>query len=331
MVISVVSKTPITDPVLTSKKTRYGRLLLYVLAAAFAYGCLHLLSHDLGQLPTVQWSRLAGVITVCGALSLLNYALRIWRWQIFLSRLGHGFTFVRSTLYYVAGFAFTLSPGKVGELARIRYYQAHGVPVKTVTAAFFIERLLDLLAVLAMAFLFFFQLFAGEHYQFLIGITAAVLLGVVALLVCLPWGAWEQHPTMLRYPVLSKVTETLVQSKALLEPTILFMAALLSLLAWGAEGIGLGVLLQPFDSAEIGWVAAASIYALAVLAGAVSFLPGGLGGTEVVMAALLHQYGLNVGEAMLVTLLCRLLTLWLAVLLGWLAIFILRMKRYAPL
>ena len=44
------------------------------------------------------------------------------------------------------------------------------------------------------------------------------------------------------------------------------------------------------------------------------------------MTALLTTQGYAVGDALLITILCRIVTLWLAVCIGWLAVFILRQK-----
>ena len=302
------------------------RPLGYLLLLAFALWCINLLRHDLAQMPDVRLGDYALAMALCGSLSLLNYVLRIVRWHLFLNRLGHGFGWLHSSLYYVAGFAFTLSPGKVGELARVRYYQSHGVPAATVTAAFFVERLLDLLAVLGMALLVFTQTLEGPHYTTLLWFTA-ILLGVITL--SLAWIPWTKLGG--RHPVLNKVAQTLLQARELLRPGLLASGLLLSLVAWGSEGFGLSVLLTPVSGHEVSALTAAGIYAIAVLAGALSFLPGGLGGTEAVMIALLHQHGISLGEAVLVTLLCRLLTLWFAVALGWLAIFALRCwPEHAP-
>jgi uncharacterized protein (TIRG00374 family) len=68
------------------------------------------------------------------------------------------------------------------------------------------------------------------------------------------------------------------------------------------------------------------IYAVAVILGAVSFLPGGLGSTEAVMTTLLSLRGYSVGDALLITIVCRLVTLWLAVGLGWIAVLALRTR-----
>jgi glycosyltransferase 2 family protein len=72
---------------------------------------------------------------------------------------------------------------------------------------------------------------------------------------------------------------------------------------------------------------AMGIYAVSLLAGALSFVPGGIGTTEGVMALLLA--GLGAGAATLVAapLISRLTTLWFAVALGLLAAARLGLRR----
>ena len=65
-----------------------------------------------------------------------------WGWT-----LPFGFT----ALTYIAGFAFTVSPGKVGEMARARYYSRLGISLPDVAGAFFVERLMDVMAMLVLA------------------------------------------------------------------------------------------------------------------------------------------------------------------------------------
>lgn len=83
------------------------------------------------------------------------------------------------------------------------------------------------------------------------------------------------------------------------------------------------------DSLRIGISLATGvgIYAIAVLAaGALSFLPGGLGGTEAVMGVLLIAFGTDSATAVAITLLCRIATLWFAVALGGVAVGILSIR-----
>lgn len=91
---------------------------------------------------------------------------------------------------------------------------------------------------------------------------------------------------------------------------------MIGVIAWGAEGIGFGVICRSLDiSGSLGVFCA--IYAVAVLGGSAAFfLPAGIGGMEIVMTTLLVERGTPLRVAIIATLLCRLATLWFAVLLG---------------
>jgi uncharacterized protein (TIRG00374 family) len=115
-----------------------------------------------------------------------------------------------------------------------------------------------------------------------------------------------------------------------LSPGALSVGFVLGFFAWGFEGIGLSVLAGASVVSHLDLFAAVGIYAVAVLVGAVSFLPGGLGSTEAVMTTLLVARGFPVADSIFITLSCRLLTLWLAVLLGWVAVLLLRQRSFAP-
>ena len=65
---------------------------------------------------------------------------------------------------------------------------------------------------------------------------------------------------------------------------------------------------------------ATGFYAVAMVAGALSALPAGLGGTEAVLTGLLVAHGASAATALGITVLARLLTLWLAVALGVVAL-----------
>jgi len=56
-----------------------------------------------------------------------------------------------------------------------------------------------------------------------------------------------------------------------------------------------------------------AIYCLSILAGAVSFIPGGLGATEAAIVLLLSAAGVGQSDAITASLVSRSLTLWLAV------------------
>lgn len=312
-----------------SELMRHKHKLMSFVLLAFAVICLLALHKDLATVSLVPvlhaWPLLMGAIV----LSLINYMLRITRWQWYLARLGHHFNFSFSGLTYVAGFAFTLSPGKVGEVIRARYYRDAGVPLAHVGAAFFTERLLDV-AAMALLSLLIVEALPGNGLN-LWGV-AAVVAAVAVLATFMPWQRWiaryisggDDAAVSLLQRAVRGLIATFANARRLLGPDLLWSGFALGLLAWTAEGIGLYVLASIYPDAHLQLLPTIGIYAVAVIVGALSFLPGGLGSTEAMMTMLLVAQGVPVSEALVITLLCRLVTLWLAILLGWLAIFGLR-------
>jgi len=310
----------------------FARYLFPTLVGVFALACLYGLRGDLALLsfgPLVRSWDLVVLATLC---SLGNYTLRIVRWQRYLTRLGCAVPLGFSSLAYIAGFAFTVSPGKVGEVARARYYARFGIALPDVAGAFFLERLMDLVAMMVLAALI---TAAVPHYQFAMSCAGAATLLILAVMALLPWptlaqrlSAASQLPRAVQQ-IAAAAAQALAAARSLLSPGALLGGFALGLAAWGLEGLGFFALGSIYPAAHLSALTGVGIYAVAVLLGALSFLPGGLGSTEAVMTALLTTQGFSVADALLVTIACRLVTLWLAVALGWAAIWALR-QRLVP-
>ncbi len=263
------------------------------------------------------WLGAGGVL----GLSLLNYGLRFQRWTLFLAALGHRLPAGRHLLVYLSGFAFTVSPAKAGEAVRALYLREQGVRYSESMAALFLERLLDLLAVTLLACL---VLIDRLSYWPLLAGAAAVMIAVLLLIgqpVLPRWlERWAARYNGGRIALtLNGAANLLRSSRRMLKPRLLLGGLVLGVTAWAAEGLGFHLIcigLQ-FDP---GAMSAIGIYSVAALAGGLAFfLPGGIGGMEVVMTGLLVARGATLPVALIATLLCRLATLWFAVLIGLVA------------
>lgn len=269
----------------------------------------------------------AGILAVLG-LSLANYLLRFARWHCYARAFGHRIPAFRHLVYYVAGFAFTISPGKVGEALRSLYLSRHGVSYPESLAMLFCERLVDLLAIAILALPVFIADAESRNW------ALPVMAGLVALVAAIGGGRLGAGSRWLsrRLPAgwrryLDGMVRAAERSAELLTGYLLAGGLAIGLLAWLAEGVGLAILSQGLGH-EIGLVTGISIYAMAVLAGtAVFFVPAGIGGTELAMTALLVSAGLPLNTALLATLLCRMATLWFAVLLGIASVLALHERR----
>lgn len=278
-------------------------------------------------------TRFTGItLTAILGLSLLNYALRFARWHLYLRTLGHSLPWAAGFLYYIAGFAFTTTPGKMGEAVRAIYLKRHDVPYPHSLATLFVERLFDLVAMLALA-TFALKQFpdAGTIVGIALVVIAVLFLFFARSHVVLPWLA-RTLPRRIARRLMRRLRDLralLASAARLLEPRAMLGGFVLAMLAWGAEGLSLYFILQVLG-APLGMPTAVSIYAVSVLVGALSFLPGGLGSTEAAMALLLVLAGVDHATATAATLICRLATLWFAVAIGALAMFVSGSRRPVP-
>lgn len=300
------------------------------LVAAAAYLCLSLIVSRGEVLSAFRTLSVPGV-TAAALLSTLNYALRYARWTRLLARLGHRLGHRDHLPVYLGGFALTILPGKVGELVRSVFLTRYGVGSHDSVAAFVAERALDLLSMLLLASP---ALLLYAPYRPLAAATATLALAVTLTLFT-PFArrALQRLSTVVRgrpQLALRHAQEVLTRTQACLPAPDLPFLLVVSVLAWGAEGLGLWALLGTFKQSIL--VPAVGIYALSVIAGAVSFLPAGLGGTEAVMATLLRtQLALPLAQAAAVTVTCRVLTLWYAVVLGLIALRFLQLPDRSTL
>ncbi|MDC4203438.1 MAG: lysylphosphatidylglycerol synthase transmembrane domain-containing protein [Candidatus Manganitrophus sp.] len=286
-----------------------------IAAAAFGYLAFSLWGGWREVLAAFDAVGTAGLLIVL-VLSLVNYSLRFVRWQFYLSALGYPVPAVPSGLIYISGFALTTTPGKAGELLRGIFLKTRGMPYKQSTAAFLSERLSDLVAVVLLAMLGG-TLYPQGGITVLIGIavvgTGLLLLSQKKWLIALGERTSERVGRPAR--VIHQLMLLLIEASRCLTPTLLLSATVLSLVAWSAEAYAFHLILH-WMGFEVSLSFAFSVYALAMLAGGLSFLPGGLGSAEAVMVGLLLWSGMPEARAVAATMIIRLATLWFAVALG---------------
>ena len=273
-----------------------------------------------------SWLTFAAAI----GLATLNYGLRFGKWEYYLARLGvRGVGKVDSLLIFLSGFVLTVTPGKVGEVFKSAVLaETHGVPVARTAPIVVAERLTDLVGIIV--------LIAAGSAGFSGGLPWAaagsvlVVIGLVFILWPTPVlamiSAIERGPERIA-KLGPKLREAFDSLRILASPSALLLPTLLSIIAWGAEGVALWVLLQGFGL-ELSTTLAVFFYATATLAGAIIPVPGGLGVAEAMIEEqLVRLGGVPHGPATAAMILVRFATLWWAVLVGFVALAILRSRR----
>ena len=291
-------------------------LLLIVLASAAGYLAFSLWAGWRGVAHGISQVGLAGSALAL-ALSLINYGVRFLRWQKYLALLGHPVPWRPGLRIYLAGFGLTIVPGKAGETIRSVFLKAHGVPFPESLAALFSEHFSNLIS---MAMLAAFGLWLYPAAQNGVALLALFIVLGLALLQNTRWLQALKRLARTRLPrkparLVGGLLDVVLHSRRCFRLPVLLLGIVLGLVAWRAEGLALYYILHALGG-DIPLRTALFIYAFSMLLGAVSFLPGGLGGAEVTMVALLVINHMAQPDAVAATLLIRLATLWFAVALG---------------
>jgi uncharacterized protein (TIRG00374 family) len=250
-----------------------------------------------------------------------NYAVRFGRWQYYLRVLGLNGQIrpADSLTVFLAGFALTVTPGKLGEAVKAVLLRAsHGIPAARTAPIVIAERVTDLIGLLLLALVGVFSFDVDRRF---LVVGAALVVGGVLVVSVDPLAA-AAIALAGKLPGLRRVAHRLADFHAhtavLLAPRPLVVATVIATGSWFLECLAFWVVVHGFPGASVGLRAATFIYATMTVAGALSFLPGGLGVTEAGMLALLVRFGSGVGRgtAAAATFVTRAATLWFAVALG---------------
>jgi uncharacterized membrane protein YbhN (UPF0104 family) len=309
------------------------RLILVMLLGVVIYGAL-VLSRGIGAIrarfDAYAWWTFAAA---CG-LAFSNYVLRFLKWEYYLARLEiRGIPKGESFLTFLSGFVLTVTPGKVGEVFKsIILFQLRRVPIARTAPIVVAERVTDLIGVIVIITIGSVSFPGGALWATLGAVAVGVLLVFVAsrrlsdrLLCALPLlpGALGRAGARVG----PKVAVAMHGLRDLTAPSRLVWPTLLSIAAWGLEGVGLWTILHGF-SERPPLPLTAFFYATATLAGALVPVPGGLGVTDKLLEEQMARLGgVPSATATAAMLLVRFATLWFAVAVGFAALGILRARH----
>lgn len=267
------------------------------------------------------WSAFAAAL----GLAFANYLIRFVRWQYYLRVLGLEVPAGESFLVFLSGFALTVTPGKLGEAVKaLLLRESRGIPAARTAPIVIAERLTDLAGLLVLAA---FGAFTFDVDRTFLIIAAGLIAGALLVISIEPLARFA-ITLVARLPGLGRRSDKLGEfyesAAALLRPGPLALACLLSAASWACECVAFWLIVRGFPGAAVELPAATFIYAAMTIAGAVSFLPGGLGVTEAGMLTLLTKMatGATRGVAAAATFLTRLATLWFAVVVGLIAMLV---------
>jgi uncharacterized protein (TIRG00374 family) len=258
-------------------------------------------------------------------LAATNYLVRFLRWQYYLRVLELAVPPGESLLVFLGGFALTVTPGKLGEAIKaFLLRESRGIPAARTAPIVIAERFTDLVGLLLLTLAGVFTFAVDRRFL----VAGVLLIGAGLLVVSVESIAMPVLRLCARVPGLRalapKLEEFYRSTAALLRPGPLGVGVVISVVAWAFECVAFWLIVRGFPGADVALRTAVFIYATMTVAGALSFLPGGLGMTEMGMVGLLVGLGTGTDRsvAAAATFVTRACTLWFAVLVGVVALLI---------
>ena len=222
-----------------------------------------------------------------------------------------------TTAYVLTGFAFLLTPGKVGEAVRLWLLKTRqDVPYTRSLGLLLLDRMVDMacLMLLAGGGLIAANVEDGRLVAGLLVVLALPILVLASRRIVVSAVRLGYRATGRRWGavfVFALATDRSVRDVC--RPGLLIAAMGLGLAAWAAQIAGIWLVLGAFGYSGT-LLDAAVLYPTALLLGAAAVMPGG---ADAVMLGMLSMAGMSAEVAVAATLVSRVLTWWLAMLVGF--------------
>ncbi|MCC6531345.1 MAG: flippase-like domain-containing protein [Burkholderiales bacterium] len=259
-----------------------------------------------------------GTIAAGTLLACTGFVARFARWHSVLTWLGHRLPPWFGFRVYLAGFALTLSPGKLGETSRSLLLLPRGVGIPASLAAFFADRLSDVIGVAALGAAA--SWISGSRAPVVEIVAACTFLFALLARAIVRRSRFEAALNCAQRRRRAQRWAWAIARPALAWSTVWTVPHALFCAACGLVGFGIQAwvfsMYVDATGAALGTMQCMAIFASATLLGAASMMPAGLGAMEAALIYQLVDAGVATADAMAVALTTRVSTLWCTLLLA---------------
>lgn len=221
-------------------------------------------------------------------ISLLCYFfVRALRWHLLLKTEQLDIPFYRLYLYNTISTGFsTITPFQSGEALKVELLRKHGGSRTSGYTIFFIEKILDFAAIIALGIIGVWQGFDFGIPRIYYYFAAVILISVFLVSVILVFKIKAKFLVPVRELLLSKWSRK----------SHLLGAAILTVSSWFAVILGWKFALASVAVTANLWQSI-SLVSLSTLLAIISFVPGAVGVTEISVTAILTNFGFAVSLA----------------------------------
>ena len=250
-------------------------------------------------------------------LAPLSWIIIFFRWHLLLKNSGITVPKKENFKIYMAGFAMSVTPGKVGELIKSQFLKSkYGIPRKNTIPIILSEYFYNIIGVLAVSIL---GVYYFEFSLYVIIFTSGLI--ITALTIISSETFFKKFINLIsKRNFLKKYVSSLSDSHIILKKStrgkIFIISSALTVAFWLTEALIVYFVFLSFNILNFEFFKIVAIYTTSLILGIVSFLPMGVGVVEGSLAGFLSYEGVDISIALTLVILIRIFTRWYGVIVG---------------
>ena len=250
-------------------------------------------------------------------LAPLSWIIVFFRWHLLLKNSNIIIPKKENFKIYMAGFAMSVTPGKVGELIKSQFLKSkYGVSRKNTLPIIISEYFYHMVGVLAVSILCVYYF---EFSLYVIILTSALIITTLTIISSETF--FKKFLNLIsKRNFLKKYVSAISDSHIILKKStrgkIFIISSGLSIAFWLTEVLIVYFVFLSFNILNFEFFKIAAIYTTSLILGMLSFLPMGVGVVEGSLAGFLNYEGIDISIALTLVILIRIFTRWYGVIVG---------------
>ena len=250
-------------------------------------------------------------------LAPLSWIIVFFRWHLLLKNSNIIIPKKENFKIYMAGFAMSVTPGKVGELIKSQFLKSkYGVSRKNTLPIIISEYFYHMVGVLAVSIL---GVYYFEFSLYVIILTSALIITTLTIISSETFfkkflNLISKRNFLKKY--VSPISDSHIIFKKSTRGKIFIISSGLSIAFWLTEVLIVYFVFLSFNILNFEFFKIAAIYTTSLILGMLSFLPMGVGVVEGSLAGFLNYEGIDISIALTLVILIRIFTRWYGVIVG---------------
>ena len=297
-----------------------NKILIVVIAVIGLYAAF-LIASDINTISSKISDFKIEIIPVILLLVTSGWFVIFFKWHLLLRNAKIFIPVKDSFLIFMSGFAFTIIPGKVGELIKSQLLKTKfGIARSKTVPIVILEQVYQATGIVILSF------FGIWYFELGVYVLAFFTAGLVFAFVLISSRKTFNKIVLLleKRRFTSKFVEPLSSSydaiKNGMRGPITLYASGLSVLFWLIESISIYFILLAFGIDVIEFLTVIPTYTTSIMLGILSFLPMGIGVVEGTLTSFFTIHGIDLSIAITIVIVIRLFTRWYSVSFGFIAL-----------